>query len=72
MLSLFIFKLSSKLNNKNLQLKKNELKGKHSTDQTEGIKYYVPKSLTSSSEYWKEVENNGFLLSAQFGAPTIP
>lgn len=40
-------------------------------EDNESIKYVVPRKMQNSSTYWNEVENNGFLLSAKYGAPTF-
>lgn len=40
-------------------------------EKDEGIKFTIPRTLQSSSSYWSEVENDGFLLSAKFGAPNF-
>lgn len=34
----------------------------------DGIKYIVPRTIQNSSMYWRELKNNGFLLSAKFSA----
>ncbi len=59
------------LNKQRLNAKEKYLDPNYSgTSISDGIKTFIPKSMTGAT-YWKEIQNNGFILSSKFGAPTF-